>query len=120
MLNIPIGQLAVADTVDVSSHLISPPCASKKEALAIERVSEKLLRDSLNSIISNDTALKPGAMYTAAAVSPTDIISCAPDGSITRRRITLSSQVKRRGSVGFTPPVVHSSFAKLATADASV
>ena len=119
--NIPIGQLAVTGfpVRDVSSQLISLPCASKREALAIERVSEMFLRDSLISIISKETALKPGGRpSTSAAVSPTDIISCSPVGSLTRRRITFpSSQVKKRGSVGFTPPVVHPSFENLATSE---
>ena len=68
------------------------------------------------SIISNNTAVKPAGRATSAAVT-----SWSPVGSTTRRRAApLTLQVKRRGSDGFTPPVVHASFEKLATAVASV
>ena len=120
-LSLPIiGQLALAWFLEVvSSHLISPP--PKREALAIEMVKLKLLWKSFISVISNDTAVKPVGRYKSTAVSPTDTISCSPVGSNNRKRTTpLTSQVKRRGSVGFTPPVAHAAFVKLATADATV
>ena len=120
-LSLPIiGQLALAWFLEVvSSHVISPP--SKREALAIEMVKLKFLWKSFISVISNDTAVKPVGSETSAAVSPVDVISCSPVGSNNRRRMALLiSQMKRRGSVGFTPPVAHASFVNLATAGESV
>ena len=120
-LSLPIiRQLALACFLEVvSSHVISPP--PKRKALAIEMVKLKFLVDSSTSVISKDTAVKPVGRITSAAVSPIDVISWSPVGSFNRRRAApLTSQVKRRGSVGFTPPVAHASFVKLATADASV
>ena len=120
-LSSPItGHLAFASFIEVvSSHLISPKF--KREALSIESVSLKFLVDSSTFIISKDTVVKPAGRATSAAVSPTDITSWSPVGSTSRRRAApLTSQVKRRGSDGFTPPVVHASLEKLATAVASV
>ena len=115
-----IRQLALAWFLGVvSSHVISPP--PKREALAIEMVMLKFLVDSSTSVITKDTAVKPVGRATSAAVSPTDTISWSPVGSTTRRRtIALTSQVKLRGSVGFTPPVAHASFVNLAAGGTSV
>ena len=117
---LPIGHPAFTAFIEVvSSHTISPP--SKREALAIEMIRLKFRVDSSISVIFKDTAVKPVGRSMSAAVSPRDAISWSPVGRNTRRRITpLTSQVKRRGSVGFTPPVAHASFVKLATADATV
>ena len=99
--------------------MISPP--PKREALLIESVRLKFLVEPSITVISNDSAVKPGGRSTSAAVSPRDIISWSPVGSTTRKRTTpLTSQVKRSGSDGFTPPVVHASVKKLASAVVSV
>ena len=93
---------------------------SKREALSIEIVRLKFLVESSTSVISKDTAVKPSGRATSAGVFPRDIISWSPVGSTTRRRTApLTSQVKRRRSDGFTPPVVHASFRKLASAAVS-
>ena len=120
-LSLPvIGHVAFALLLGVlSSHTISP--SPNREALSIESVRLKFLVESLITVISNVFAVKPDGRVTSAGVSPTDITSWSPVGSTTRRRTTpLTSQVKRSGSDGFTPPVVHASVKKLATAVASV
>ena len=119
-MSLPIGHSAIAlFTEVVSSHMISP--FPKREALSIESVRLKFLVESSISVMSKDTAIKPGGRATSAAASPTDIISWSPVGSTTRRRTTpLTSHVKRRGSDGFTPPVTHASFVKYAAAAAYV
>ena len=114
------GHLAVAIVVVVvSSHLISPP--SKREAFAIKMLTIKSLLLSSISVILKDTAEKPCGSAKSAAVSPRDATSWDPLGSSTRMRATpYSSQVKRRESVGCTPPFVHCSFVKLAIVDTPV
>ena len=100
----------------MSSHSISLPF--KREALSIESVILKFLVDSL---ISKDTAVKLAGRTTSGVVSPTGIITWSPVGRTSHRRaVPLTSNVKKRGSDGFTPPVVHASREKLATAVASV
>ena len=120
-LSLPvIGQVAFALLLAVVlSHMISPP--PNREALSIESVRLKVLVETSISVIFKETAVKPVGRSISAGVSPRDIISWSPVGSITRRRIvSLTSQVKSSGSDGFTPPVVHASVKKLATAVASV
>ena len=114
------GHLAVAIVVVVvSSHLIAPP--SKREALVIKMLTIKFLVESSISVISKYTAEKPCGSAKVSAVSPTDATSWDPSGNITRMRATsFSSQVKRRESVGCTPPFAHCSFVKLAIADTPV
>ena len=81
----------------------------------MEMVMLKFLVKSSISVISKDTAVKPVGRDMSAAVSPIDVISWSPVGSTNRRRAApLTSQVKRRGSVDFTPPVAHDGFVKLA------
>ena len=110
--------LAVATFLLVLSHMISPP--SKREAFIIESVRKKLfMNPSIASVILKYSTVTPGrAIYISPAVSPVDVTSWCPLGSITRRRTTsFSSQVNRRGSIKHTPLPAHLESLNVADAD---
>ena len=100
----------------VSSHVILP--SFRIDAFLIERVRVKFLVDTAVPPITKEFTVNPLGRFRSSFVSPRVTVSVSPVGRVTLRlRISLTSHMKVRGSVGHTPPAVHCESLKLADAD---